>query len=174
MPGKIILTTERLVLCEFNTEDAPFVFSLVNSPDYIKYIVDRNVRSTEDAVEFIKKDFLQSYHLNGFGTFHLSLKETGIPIGSCGLKKREYLHFPDIGYVLLPEYYGLGYAFEIAQAVRQYGILQLGFTNIHAMILPENERSVHLIVKLNFQYDRDLILPVTGEKVSLYTYASEN
>jgi RimJ/RimL family protein N-acetyltransferase len=174
MSGKLILTTERLVLNEFNADDSSFVLRLVNTPDYIKYIVDRNVKSAEDAVEYIKKDFIQSYSLHGFGSFRVSLKETGLPIGSCGLKKREYLNFPDIGYVLLPEYYGLGYAFEMAQAVLQYGISQLGLPKIHAMILSENEKSISLILKLNFQLDGDLILPMTGEKVSLYTYISKS
>ena len=172
MAGKLILTTERLAIHEFNTEDAAFVLRLVNTPDYTKYIVDRNVKSVEDAVEYIKKDFILSYSLHGFGSFRVSLKETGLPIGSCGLKKRDYLNFPDIGYVLLPEFYGLGYAFEMAQAVLKYGINQLDLSNVHAMILPKNERSTHLILKLNFLFERHLILPVTDELVSLYTYTA--
>lgn len=172
MHGKTILSTDRLVLREFNTSDAPFVMDLVNTPDYIKYIVDRNVRSVDDAVNFIEKDFLHSYVLYGFGSFHVSLKEKGTSIGSCGLKKRDYLDYPDIGYALLPEYYGSGYAYEISQAVLKYGIDQLGFSKIHAMILAENEKSINLISKLGFQYDRDLILPVTSERVLLYTYTS--
>lgn len=172
MADKIILTTNRLLIREFNTDDAPFVFKLVNSPDYIKYIADRNIKSEEDAKRFIENDFLQSYAQHGFGSFHASLNTNGHAIGSGGLKKRDFLTYPDLGYVLLPEYYGSGYAFEMAQALLYYGIKQLGFRKIHAMILPENKRSVHLISKLDFYFDGEFILPTSGELINLYSYTS--
>jgi RimJ/RimL family protein N-acetyltransferase len=42
--------TERLLLRPFNTDDAPFILELVNSPGWLQFIGDRNIHSIEDAV----------------------------------------------------------------------------------------------------------------------------
>jgi RimJ/RimL family protein N-acetyltransferase len=44
----------------------------------------------------------------------------GLPIGICGLVKRNYLDDIDLGYALLPRYWGQGYAYEAAKAVLDY------------------------------------------------------
>jgi hypothetical protein len=36
--------TERLIIKPTNTEDAEFIFEIMNTPKYYKYIGDRNIR----------------------------------------------------------------------------------------------------------------------------------
>jgi RimJ/RimL family protein N-acetyltransferase len=44
-----MLETERLILREFATTDAEFIFKLLNEPSFIQNIGDRGVRSAPDA-----------------------------------------------------------------------------------------------------------------------------
>ena len=47
----------------------------------------------------------------------MDLKESGTPIGMCGLLKRDWLADVDIGFALLPRFWAKGYAFEAASSV---------------------------------------------------------
>ena len=61
--------TERLIIKPTNTEDAKFIFEIMNTPKYHKYIGDRNIKSLEDAENYIKNRMLLQYE-NGFWKFY--------------------------------------------------------------------------------------------------------
>ena len=108
----IILATERLFLREFNTGDAGFILELLNNPSWIKYIGDKNIRHVNDAQNYILNGPIKSYQTHGFGLYLVAVKEKEKPIGMCGLIKRDGLENVDIGFALMPEYAGNGYAFS--------------------------------------------------------------
>ena len=99
-----ILETERLTLREFNKSDAEFVLRLLNTPTWLKFIGDKNVRSLDDAQNYLSNGPIRSYEENGFGLSRVALKSSNTPVGACGLIKRDGLNEPDIGFALLPEY----------------------------------------------------------------------
>src|SRR5690606_22194730 len=105
-----MIETERLFLREYTLEDAPFIFKLMNSDGWLKNIGDRHIKTVKDAEAYMQKFYLNSYVENGFGPFLVSLKETGVPIGSSGLYKRDNLEHPDVGFAFLPEFGKKGYA----------------------------------------------------------------
>ncbi len=148
----VILETERLVLREFTLTDAPFILTLVNSPKWLQYIGDRGIKSIPDAENYLQNGPIKSYANNGFGLYLAKLKDTDAPIGMCGLIKREYLENVDIGYALLPEYEGKGYAYESALATVQYASKKLTASKLAAITDPENERSVKLLEKMGFVF----------------------
>ena len=47
--------TKRLTLKRLTPEDADFIFELVNTPAWIKYIGDRNIKSKENAANYIER-----------------------------------------------------------------------------------------------------------------------
>lgn len=63
----LILETKRLQILEFEKPDAKFVLKLVNEPAWIKFIGNKNVKTQNDASNFIGKELRQSYKENGFG-----------------------------------------------------------------------------------------------------------
>nr|HQU86704.1 GNAT family N-acetyltransferase [Pyrinomonadaceae bacterium] len=70
-----ILETERLILREMIVEDdAEFILDLLNQPSFIKYIGDRNVRTVEEAKDFIETRYRASYAQNGYGLYTVELK----------------------------------------------------------------------------------------------------
>jgi RimJ/RimL family protein N-acetyltransferase len=103
--------TDRLNLSELTQEDAAFMLELLNSPGWLKYIGDRGVRSLEDAANYILGRIVPSYRKNNFGFYLVKLKDGNVPIGICGLVKREGLEHIDIGFAFLPGYEGMGYGY---------------------------------------------------------------
>lgn len=142
------IETARLVIREYTLQDAPFIFKLMNSEGWLRNIGDRGIKTLQDAKNYIEKNYLRSYELLGFGPYLVSLKESGIPIGSAGLYKRDNLEDPDIGFAFLPEYAHQGYAFESAQAVMRFGCEVLQLKKITGITLPNNFPSIKLLKKL--------------------------
>jgi RimJ/RimL family protein N-acetyltransferase len=57
---------------------------------------------------------------------------------------------PEVGYSLLPEYRGKGYAIEAVRALFAWAHLHHGVARFRASVAPDNERSQNLIRKLGF------------------------
>ena len=109
MGKEIILTTVRLIIREANLSDSKFIFDLLNTPKWLKYIGDRGIKTLKNAEDYINDKIINSYKTNGYGLYIFELKESHIPIGLCGFIKRDYLDSEDIGFALLPEYERKGY-----------------------------------------------------------------
>jgi RimJ/RimL family protein N-acetyltransferase len=100
---KILFETPRLALRTFAAADDEFIMRLLNTPSWLQYIGDRNIRTLADAQRYIMNNLLKLYAEQGYGAWVVVLKETGAPIGICGLFKRKYLDQPDLGFAFLPE-----------------------------------------------------------------------
>ena len=150
-----ILETERLILRELRTaDDAEFVYELLNTPKFIKYIGDRGVRSSDEAAGFIENRYRLSYLNNGFGLYVVEQKSDNVAVGLCGFVKRNTLPGPDIGFAFLPKFEGLGYGFESAEAMMKYGRDTLGFTRVLAITSLDNAASGRLLKKLGFTFEQ--------------------
>ena len=120
-PAPLELETARLKLREFSADDAAFVLRLLNEPSFIEFIGDRGVRTLTDAERYLRNGPMASYRHHGHGLLRVSLKDGDIPVGMCGLVKRDTLPAPDIGFALLPDFWGRGYVTEAAEAVLEHG-----------------------------------------------------
>ena len=130
-----VLETERLILRHLTTEDAAFILELLNDAAFLHFIGDKGVRTLPDAQQYIIDGPIESYVRLGFGSYLVELKDSGLPIGMCGLIKREQLADVDIGFAFLPDYRRNGYATEAATAVRDYALKTLGLPRIALLIV---------------------------------------
>jgi RimJ/RimL family protein N-acetyltransferase len=169
-----IIHTERLMLREFTLADCEFIVELLNTEGWIKYIGDRNVKTAEDARQYLENGPLKSYRDNVFGLRLVVLKSNNKPIGMCGLIRRDYLDHLDIGFAFLPNYTGQGYAFEIAGSVIHLAFNQLRQEKILAIVLPTNHSSVRLLAKIGFKHDHNFVSADTNEELSLYSITTGN
>ncbi|QJD80782.1 GNAT family N-acetyltransferase [Spirosoma rhododendri] len=158
------LTTDRLLLHQLTIADAPFMLALLNSPPWLRFIGDRNVYTLEAAEQYIQHGAMRSYEQYGFGTYRVSLRETGDAIGTCGLHRRTGLPDVDLGFAFLPGFNGKGYGFESASAVLSYAANELNLSRLTAFCDPDNRASVALIEKLGFVYEKRIQY---GQKESL-------
>lgn len=170
-PVATILETERLTLREISLTDAKFIHGLMNEPAYLEYIGDKGVKTVADAERFLSNVAIKSYDENGFGHYIVELKTDGTPIGTSGYVKRDELDDPDIGFAFLPEFRKQGYALESAKAVLAFGIEVLGFRNISAITTQHNERSLQLLIKLGFRFERLISMP-NGDQLRHFTFST--
>ncbi len=166
----MIINTHRLFLREFTEDDADFIVALLNSPAWLQFIGDRGVKTSEDARRFISEKYIPSYRTNGFGLYAVILKEGNIPVGMCGLIKRETLEDIDIGFAFLPEYISKGYGFEAATAVLKYGLDVLKIKRIVAITIPTNLSSINLLKKLGMKFEKTFFMQ--GDKDELMLFGS--
>jgi RimJ/RimL family protein N-acetyltransferase len=166
-----ILETDRLIIRRLTVEDAAFILKLVNEPSWLRFIGDRGVRTLEDARNYILKGPVEMYGRLGFGLYLVELKDEGVPIGTCGLIKRDSLKDVDIGFAFLPSFRGRGYAYEAASAVLAYGNNTLGLERIVAIVSPGNDRSIKLLEKLGLQFEQRVQLSERDE-VKLFAPAA--
>jgi RimJ/RimL family protein N-acetyltransferase len=149
------LLTERLTLRKVTVEDADFILELVNTPSWFQYIGDRNIHTLEAAEEYLINGPLRSYDVHGFGAYCLVLKDSDTRIGMCGLYKRENLNYFDLGFALLPEFEGKGYAREACEIVIKESREVLNIKSLLAITDKSNVRSIQLLKRLGFEWKGD-------------------
>ncbi|MEH6537018.1 MAG: GNAT family N-acetyltransferase [Psychroserpens sp.] len=150
-----IAETTRLLLSKITVDDAPFILELVNTPGWLKYIGDRNIKTVEAAAEHIENNQVKCYEKHGFGYYKMQVKAESLrTIGTCGLLKRDNLDYVDIGFSMLPEYHGKGYGYEATNEIMKLAKNEFGIKNICAITLPTNKPSINLLEKLGLSYQK--------------------
>lgn len=165
----IVTETSRLVLRHLNPADAVFFCRLVNEPSWLQNIGDRGVRTPEDAEEYIRTRYMEAYRTLGFGMYLVESKAGAQPMGLCGLVKREALPDLDLGFALLPEFWGQGYAREAAAAVMDLARTSLGLSRLLAITSLGNHASGSLLEKLGFRFEGIVRLPPGEEELKLFS-----
>ena len=128
-----------------------FILRLLNDEAWIRFIGDKNVHSIADAVRYLEAGPLAMYARHRHGLYAVELKDTGQPMGLCGLLLRDGWEEVDLGFALLPEFRKHGYAEEAARATLAYGRKALALQRVVAITDPENERARRLLCRLGLR-----------------------
>lgn len=160
--------TERLIIRPMSLDDAEFIFELYNSPKFIKYIGDRNIKTLSDAENYIRNRFLPQFEKLGFGNYLIVTKDENQKIGGVGVFEREGLDVVDIGFSLLERFEGKGYAYEAAFKVKSIGMDEFGLKKISAITTKDNFSSQKLIEKLGLKFQKYVNLPEDNEELMYY------
>lgn len=167
----VVAATERLRLRRLDLDDAAFILELVNQPEWLRHIGDRNVHDLDAARAYLRNGPLAMYARHGFGMYAMELEAGGAPIGMCGLLKRETLADVDIGYALLSEHVGHGYAREAAAACVDLARRQFKLARLIAITAPDNARSAHLLTTLGMQFEGHFLHGEPAEELCRYAMA---
>lgn len=163
-----ILATARLRLRSATLDDAAFYLALLNDPGFLAHIGDRGVRTLDEARRALEEGPLAMQAARGHSLYVVELKETGVPLGMCGLIKRETLDGVDLGYAFLAAYCGQGYAYEAGRAVLALAP-SLGLRRVLAITSPNNLASNHLLRKLGMRFERYVQLRPEEAGTNLYS-----
>lgn len=145
----IHLETERLRIAPLREEDAPFIYSLLNTKGWIEFIGNRNIFTDEDAVNYIRKiNGSPGYFYNVF-----SDKNSGSAYGLVTFLFRSGHSLPDLGFAMLPQAEGQGYAYEAAEAYLRHLEIEYAGMKISGITVPQNVKSIRLLEKLGFSYE---------------------
>ena len=163
-----VYETERLLLRPTSLEDASFILELFNSPKWLKYIGDRNVRNLTQSREYIQNRILAQYERLGYSNFSVIRKSDLAKIGTCGLYDREGMDGIDIGFAFLPQYEGRGYAFEAASKIMELAFTDFGIAELKAITTKYNFASQKLLGKLGMLQSGTMTLPGDDEELFVY------
>ena len=153
------LNTDRLTLRHFTLDDAAIVLELLNEPAFKKFVGDKGIKTLDDARSYLQKGPLASYVSNGFGVYLTLDTLAELPVGMCGLFKRDNLEQPDIGFAFFAHSCGKGFARESARAVIDYARETLALPMVCAVVDPDNIRSISLLEELGFLYKYPYRMP---------------
>ncbi len=140
---------------------------LYNEPSFLQHIGDKGVRTLADAEKNLQQGAIASYAQHGYGMW-LVENQQGQAIGLCGLIKRDFLTETDLGYAYLPEFFGVGYAYEAASAVLAYAAAHTELKTLVAIVSPANLASKALLQKLGFVQHGQVLVPDKNEMVDFY------
>lgn len=143
------LSTDRLVLRTITLEDKGFILKLVNTEGWLKFIGDRAVHNAQDAAIYIQKI------LERKGCFYgvFEDKITRVPMGIVTFLLRDTQTYPDLGFAILPDYEGFGFAMEASKVLLNHLFSDNpSLHNVIAITKKDNTKSIHLIKKLGFEY----------------------
>lgn len=146
------LETSRLILRNFQPEDEPVLAAILANSQVMQFS-PTGVLTTSQTQEKIAS-FISSYEQFGFGKWAVVFQKNERLIGYCGMaiERIDQRDEVEIGFRLLPEFWGCGLATEAARATVDYGCKQLKLHYILGIVERENRASVRVLEKLGMNY----------------------
>ena len=145
-PPKPWLQTLRLELREFVPADVDDLYRLDSDPRVVKYLGGEPL--SREEVEANLRRIRIGYRANyGLGIWHAARRDSGAFIGWFCLKYIPRSTDVEVGYRLVPEAWGQGFATEGAQALVAYGFDDLGLYKILGVTHRDNRASQRVLVK---------------------------
>lgn len=117
------------------------------------------VRSAKETRENLEWNIKQ-WENNGFGLWLFRSKTTGKLFGRGGIRRVPIGDAEEIelGFALMPKYWGQGLATEMAKASIEIAFEKLKLDNIVSFTLTTNLLSARVMKKIGFEYERDIEL----------------
>lgn len=152
-----VLESERLHYRRLNESDLDIILKLRGNPESMKYIPRPLCKNLEDAKAHL--DMInQKINANEAINWAVVLKTTQEVIGFVGHYRIQIENArSEIGYMITPEHYNMGYTTEIVNTLLDYGFNTLNLHSIEAVIDPKNTASERVLQKNNFVKEAHLI-----------------
>ncbi len=145
----MILETERLILRPWDETDAEECYKYAKD-SLVGPIAGWPVHTSIEHSHQVICDVLMVPE-----TYAIMLKETGLPIGSIGLHRKDLAEKADemeLGYWLGVPYWGHGLVPEAAQEILRHAFEDLNLARIWCGYYDGNEKSKRVQEKLGFKY----------------------
>lgn len=169
------LESTRLELKEISFDDLENLHELYSTPEVDEFNtlgIPKDIEATRKLI----KPMIEAKDKNPRGVYHwkIVLKDTGEFIGLTGLiLSNDRFKLGEIYYELLPRFWGMGYATELAKTIISCGFEYFKLHKVEAGVATENVNSIKVLEKLGMTREglRRKILPIRGEWVDNYHYA---
>jgi ribosomal-protein-alanine N-acetyltransferase len=156
MPQPFSLSTDRLVLRRFVQDDLDDLLRFHRNPAVQTGYDPEGKPWSDGSIAQRLKSYIAEHEKQGFSRWKLSLAN-GQFIGRAGLGWFVEGESVELGYGLLPEYWGFGYAREASAALIRWGFDNLPISKIVAFTYPWNARSTKALAALGVNYVDDRV-----------------
>lgn len=148
----MLLETKRLLIREFNSQDLQDLASILGDPQVMEFSL-KGPLTIKQTKDFFQKKILKNYSQYGFGLWAIVRKDDERLIGFTGIITQHIDNedVMEIGYRILPQDWGQGFATEASLAVKEYAFNHLGLDHLISIIDPRNIRSAHVAKKLGMK-----------------------
>jgi ribosomal-protein-alanine N-acetyltransferase len=136
---QIIFETERLIVRPYTMDDFDNFFRLNGDEDVMRFI--RPAQTKKQSKEFLQKIIAAYNERPGMGRWGMFLKKKNEFVGSFAIIPVENTNQLQLGYALVKESWGKGYATESVKGGLQYAFGHLKLTEIAGITYPENVAS---------------------------------
>jgi [ribosomal protein S5]-alanine N-acetyltransferase len=154
------LTTDRLTIRQLTLDDAEDLFAIYGDPEVMRYVAGGPIADVAAAEALVQQNIAHQ-RTHGYSWWAVVERATGRLVGDAGLYSFEGKG-PDVevGYTFRRDAWGRGYATESALACLHAAFGPLAVDRVRAVVLPENEASVHVLEKIGMH--RDGTVPYMG------------
>jgi len=146
--NQIIFETERLIVRHYNDDDANNFFLINSDPEVMRYI--RPVRNRQDTDLFFEEVIQYSKDNPAYGRMAAIERNSGAFVGSFAIIPLEKTVHMQLGYSLLPNHWGKGYATELVKRGLEYIFTHTSLDEIFAVTESSNKASQHVLLKSGF------------------------
>ena len=149
------LESERLVLRDHTMDDLECYHLWMSDTRVMQHVgfeQSRSLAETREWLQLAVSEVSQPDRTRYF--LAVTLKPDMEVVGDAGLrvlKTGEHGGIADLGYFLLPDYWGHGYATEAARMLIEFGFLELGMHKITAGCAVENRASERVMQKCGME-----------------------
>lgn len=145
------LESERLFFRRYTKDDSKPIFRLRSEPHVLKYIDMYPIQHLHQAEEFIEKN-LDYFNKKEAISWAIIEKKTGLFAGNFAFWRLQPEHCRcEIGYALLPEFWGKGYISETLKVMLDFGFNKFSLHSIEAQVNPVNHKSVRVLERAGFK-----------------------
>jgi len=131
--------------------DVENVFAMRSDKDVMQFI--RPIQTKKSETESWIKLVSSRWEKEKIGFCAIIEKSTKNFAGWCGLWRLKETGETEVGYALLKEFWGKGYAVEASEAFLKYGFEELNIEKIVAVADPENRNSRRVMEKIGMKFD---------------------
>jgi [ribosomal protein S5]-alanine N-acetyltransferase len=143
------LTSERLGFRWWMADDLPLALELWGNAEVTRLFTKEPLNEEQVREKLLRE--LHNDKVYGFQYWPMFMRETHTFASCCGLRSFEpEKNICEMGYHLLPSYWGRGLATETAQAVIEYAFSTLMVRGLSAGHHPDNLPSRRILLKLGF------------------------
>jgi RimJ/RimL family protein N-acetyltransferase len=155
------LETERLRFRLFRFDDFPIYEQWCARMEIMRYL---GGKTFDKLTAFRHMAYLIGHwQYLGYGYYAVEEKATGALIGRCGYTNQPGWPAFELGWTIIPEYQGRGYATEAAKMLLQYAFTTLDQPRVTSLIHPDNAPSRRVAEKLGEKIEGEtevLTMPV--------------
>jgi ribosomal-protein-alanine N-acetyltransferase len=150
------LRTERFLLTRMHQGDLDDLIRMYSDPEVMATL--GGVRLPGWTARYLEKQ-IAHWEQHGFGFWTVRDPQTGQFAGRGGLRHAtiEGQIEIEVGYGLTREFWGRGWATELARASVRVGFEELHRSDLICFTLPTNGASRRVMEKAGFRYERDII-----------------
>jgi ribosomal-protein-alanine N-acetyltransferase len=165
------LQTRRTILRRFRLSDLNNMIRLESDPDVMKFTPSRIPQAVDKTEARLKSLIDKESAYAPLGVWAVELKDTADFVGWFMLIKTEY-EIPEIGFMIVKDQWGKGFATEVAKALIDFGMKDLKYKGIAAVTDHDNTISIHILHKLGFQKMSSRIKPdkVLGREIEAHIF----